>query len=74
MSTQHKYHDKIIIFVVFFFKYRKNFAGTKKRVRISHSKQAICVRAIEVRPYKKNKAAISLIPNEIITVPDNNAR
>ena len=32
--------------------YRKNFVGTQKRVRISHGKRAIGVRAIEVRLYK----------------------
>ena len=31
--------------------YRKNFAGTQKRVRIHHGKRAIGVRAIEVRLY-----------------------
>ena len=31
--------------------YRKNFVGTQKRVRISHDKRAIGVRAIEVRLY-----------------------
>ena len=33
--------------------YLKNFLGTQKRVRISHGKQAICLRAIEeVTVYK----------------------
>ena len=36
-------------FFVVFSRYRKNFIGTKKRVRISHGKRAIGVRAIEVR-------------------------
>ena len=31
--------------------YRKDFVGTQKRVRISHGKRAIGVRAIEVRLY-----------------------
>ena len=35
--------------VVVFSSYRKNFVGTKQRVRISHGKRAIGVRAIEVR-------------------------
>ena len=38
---------KIFVFLSF----RKNFVGTKKRVRISHSKRATGVRAIEVRLY-----------------------
>ena len=36
-------------FVVVFSSYRKNFVGTKQRVRISHGKRAVGVRAIEVR-------------------------
>ena len=34
-----------------FLSYRKNFVGTQKRVRISHGKRAMGVRAIEVRLY-----------------------
>ena len=34
-----------------FLSYRKNFLGSQKRVRISHGKRAIGVRAIEVRLY-----------------------
>ena len=48
-----QFHDKITkfpqIFVLLI--YRKNFVGTQKRVRISHGKRAIGVRAIEVRLY-----------------------
>ena len=48
-----RFYDKIrkfpLIFV--FLSYRKNFVGTQKRVRISHGKRAIGVRAIEVRLY-----------------------
>ena len=48
-----QFHDKIrkksLIFV--FLSYRKNFVGTEKRVRISHGKRDIGVRAIEVRLY-----------------------
>ena len=54
MSTLNiQFHDKIRkspwIFV--FSSYRNNCAGTKNRVRISHGKRAIGVRAIEVRLY-----------------------
>ena len=35
-----------------FLSYRKNSVGTEKRVRISHGKRAIGVRAIEVQLYK----------------------
>ena len=50
MNTHNiQFHDKIrnfpLIFV--FLSYRKKFVGTKKRVRISHGKRAIGVRAIE---------------------------
>ena len=38
-----------------FLSFRKNFVGTQKRVRISQSKRAISVRAIEVRLYYKEK-------------------
>ena len=34
---------------IFFLIYWKNFIGTQKRVRISHGKRAIGVRATEVR-------------------------
>ena len=52
MSTHNiQFHDKVrkihLIFV--FLSYRKNFVGTEKRVRISHGKRPIGVRAIEVR-------------------------
>ena len=54
MSTHNiQFHDKIRkkyqIFV--FLSYRKNFVGTQKRVRISHGKRAIGVRAFVVRLY-----------------------
>ena len=42
-----QFHDKIRKFV--YLSYWKNFLGTQKRVRISHGKRAIGVRAIEVR-------------------------
>ena len=55
MSTHNiQFHDKIrkfpLIFV--FLSYLKKFVGTQKRVRISHGKRAIGVRAIEVRLYR----------------------
>ena len=45
-----QFHNKIRTFplIFVFLSYRKNFVGTQKRVRISHGKQAIGVRAIEV--------------------------
>ena len=48
-----QFHDKIRKFpyIFVFLSYRKNFVGTQKRVRISHGKRAIGVRAIEVRLY-----------------------
>ena len=54
MSTLNiQFHDKMTkfpqIFVLLI--YRKNFVGTQKRVRISHGKRAIGVRAIGVRLY-----------------------
>ena len=54
MSTNNIQFDDLIrkfpqIFV--FLSYQKNFAGTQKRVRISHNQRAIDVRAIEVRLY-----------------------
>ena len=46
-----QFHDKIrkFLLIFVFLSYRKNFAGTNKRVRISHGKRTIIVRAIEVR-------------------------
>ena len=35
--------------------YRKNFVGTQKRVRNSHDKRAIVVRAIEVLLYMNTR-------------------
>ena len=63
MSTHNiQFHDKIrkfpLIFV--FLSYRKNFVGTKKRVRISHGKRAIGVRVIEVRLYMYKLPPIKL--------------
>ena len=50
MSTHNiKFHDKKIILEYFFWSYRKDCVGTQKRIRISHGKRAIGVRAIEVR-------------------------
>ena len=54
MSTHNtQFHDKIRknrkIFV--FLSYWKNFVGTEKRVRITHGKRVIRVRAIEVILY-----------------------
>ena len=52
MSTHNiQVRDKIRHFVKIFvfLSYRKNFAGTPKRVRINHDKRDIGVRAIEVR-------------------------
>ena len=45
-----QFHDRIRTFPHIFFSlsYIKNFVGTQKRVRISHGKRAIGVRAIEV--------------------------
>ena len=54
MSTHNiQFHDEIRKFskIFFFLNYRKNFVGTQKRVRISHGKRGIRVRAIEVRLY-----------------------
>ena len=54
MSTHNKQcHDKITKFPLtfVFMSYRKNFLGTQKRVRISHGKRVIGVRAIEVDLY-----------------------
>ena len=45
-----QFHDKIRKFpkIFVFLSYWKNFIGTQKRVRITHGKQAIGTRAIEV--------------------------
>ena len=43
--------DEKIPCIFVFLSYRKNFVGTQKRVRISHDKRAIDVRAIEIRLY-----------------------
>ena len=54
MSTLNiQFHDKMTTFPKIFVLliYRKNFVGTQKRVRISHGKRAIGVRAIGVRLY-----------------------
>ena len=54
MSTHNKQcHDKITKFPLtfVFMSYRKNYVRTQKRVRISHGKRAIGVRAIEVELY-----------------------
>ena len=56
MSTHNiHFHDKIRKFpeIFVFLSYLKNIVGTQKRVRISHGKRAIGVRAIEVRLYKQ---------------------
>ena len=45
------FHDKRISInypQIFVLSYQKNFIGSQKRVRISHGKQAIGVRVIEV--------------------------
>ena len=39
------------LFIFVFLSYWTNFVGTQKRVRISHGKRAIGVRAIEVQLY-----------------------
>ena len=55
MSTRNiQFQDKIkeILKIFVFLSYRKNFVGTQKRVRISHGKRAIGVRAIEVRLFQ----------------------
>ena len=54
MSTHNiQFYDKIRKFpsIFVFLSYRNNLVGTQKRVRISHGKRAIGVRAIEVRLY-----------------------
>ena len=45
-----QFHNKIRKFplIIVFLSYQKNFTGTQKRVRISHGKQAIHAKAIEV--------------------------
>ena len=55
MSTHNIHcHDKIRKFpeIFAFLSYLKNSVGTEKRVRISHGKRAIGVRAIEVQLYR----------------------
>ena len=44
-----KFRTKSLFF--FFLSYRKNFVGTQKQVQISHGKEAIGVRAVEVQLY-----------------------
>ena len=54
MSAQNiQFHDEIRKFpyIFVFLSFRKNFVGTPKRVRISHSKQAIGIWSSEVQPY-----------------------
>ena len=54
MSTHNiQFRDKMRKFpyIFVFLSCRKNFVGTQKRVRISHGKRAIGVRAIEVLLY-----------------------
>ena len=54
MSTHNiQLHDKIRKFPLIFVSLsnRWNFVGTQKRVRITHGKQDICDRAIDVRLY-----------------------
>ena len=58
MSTYNiQFHDdirknpKYFFFLFCFFSSWKNFEGTQKRLRISHNKRAIGVRAVEVRLY-----------------------
>ena len=54
MSTRNiQFCDKMRKFpsIFVFLSCRKNFVGTQKRVRISHGKRAVGVRAIEVRMY-----------------------
>ena len=56
MSTHNiQFHDKIRKFPLNFHKcmlsWAINFKGTQKRLRMSHGKHAIGVRAIEVRLY-----------------------
>ena len=54
MSTHNiQFRDKMRKFpyIFVFLSCRKNFVGTQKRVRISHGKRAIGVRAVEVLLY-----------------------
>ena len=46
-----QFHNKIKTFpkIFVFFSYRKNMVATQNRVRMSHDKRAIDVRASEVR-------------------------
>ena len=63
MSTHNiHFHDKIRKFpyIFVFLSYRKNFVGTQKRVRISHNKRAIGVRAIQVWLYHGNKLGLPI--------------
>ena len=48
-----QFHDKIRkkILIICFLELSKKIIGTQKRVRISHGKRVIGVRAIEVRLY-----------------------
>ena len=50
MTTHNiQFHDKIRTFLLIFVVMScRNFVGTRKRVRISHGKRVIGVRAIEV--------------------------
>ena len=51
MSTHSiQFRDKIrtISQIFVFLSYRKNFVGIQKRIRISHGKRAIGVRAIKI--------------------------
>ena len=52
LSTHNiQFHDKLRNFprIYGFLSCRKNFVDTKFRVQIRHGKQAICVRATEIR-------------------------
>ena len=54
MSTHNiQFHNRVrkILAIFVFLSYRKNSVRTQKRVRISHGKRAIGVRAIEVQLY-----------------------
>ena len=67
MSTYNvPFHDKIRKFpkMLVFLSCRKDVVGTQKRVRISHGKRVIGVRAIEVRLYY---AVIRRVSNETET-------
>ena len=65
MSTYNlQFYKKRRKFLKYFFfsSYRKNFVGTKKRVRISHGKRAIGVRAIEVQLYLEGGPVMWKLP------------